>query len=1157
MFVHLHLHTQYSLLDGATQIDPLIASAKGFQMPAVAMTDHGNLFGAIEFYRKVKAAGMKPIIGCEVYLAPRSRFDKEGLGSDDDYAAAGGGNPYYHLILLAANETGYKNLIRLISIANLEGFYYKPRIDKEVLAKHSAGLICLSGCLRGEIPYLLARGYEKEAITAAGTYQEIFDKGHFFIEIQDNRLELQNTVNRQLIALSKKCELPLVATNDCHYLHKEDVRAHDVLLCLQTGKTLNMPNRMKFQTEELYFKSPEVMRAAFSELPGAISNTLQIAERVNLELKFGEVHLPHYTVPKGITHEAYLEGLAQAGLEARFGKMKEKRPEDRARYEARLKEELAIINSMKYAGYFLIVWDIIRYARSAHIPVGPGRGSAAGSLAAYVLGITDIDPISHGLIFERFLNPERISLPDIDMDFCQDRRGEVIRYVTEKYGPDHVCQIITFGTMAARGVIRDVGRVLELPLAETDRLAKLVPNVLNITLDKALEQEPRLRESVEKNPKVAELMDLARQLEGTVRNAGTHAAGIVISEEPLTEHLPLYRGAHGETVTQYAMGDIEKIGLIKFDFLGLRTLTVIDHAVRLINAGGEATLDLAEIPLTDPKTYALLGSGQTTGIFQLESAGMRDILVKMQSENFEDIVAILALYRPGPIGSGMVDDFIKRKRKPTKIEYELPQLKEILSETYGVIVYQEQVMKIANVLAGFSLGEADLLRRAMGKKKPEEMAAQKATFIERAAKNKIPPAKAEKIFDLMEYFAGYGFNKSHSAAYAVVTYQTAYLKCHHPLAFMAALLTSERGNSDKVVQYIGECKRMGIRILPPDVNGSEKDFTVVTEGIRFGLEAVKNVGSGAIDSILAARKSHGHFASIFDFCEKIDLRKTNKRVIESLIKCGAFDSMKMKRAVLMNVLDQAMTSAGQRLKEGDQVSLFEDLAPASLAGRNDIPEWDEAQLARYEKEMVGFYITSHPLSRYEETLKKISATPMESLESLKENDPVRIGCVIVQERVTTTRRGDKMAYLRVEDLTGSVEVIVFPELYALSRVLMSQEGPLLISGTIDQSEKGVKVKATAMVLLSDPDKKPSRVVLALNEDLFPPSRLVDLRELLKKFPGPLPLYLRMTPASGKGAIVASMVKVDQMTVAGSRGMQEAVKGQFSEGVTLFVEGEES
>ncbi|NOY83539.1 MAG: DNA polymerase III subunit alpha [Nitrospirae bacterium] len=1158
-FVHLHLHTEYSLLDGANRVSPLISSAKNFNMPALAITDHGNLFGAIEFYQKAKKGGVKPIIGCEAYLAPRSRFDKQGHGANsDDYNTAIASNPYYHLILLASNLTGYKNLMKLVSLANLEGFYYKPRIDKEILEQHAEGLIGLSGCLRGEIPYLLARDMEKEAYDAADDYQRIFGKENFFIEIQDNGLDLQVNVNRKLVDLAGKKSIRIVATNDCHYLHKEDAHAHDIMLCLQTGKTVNMPNRMRFETKELYLKSGEEMAKAFSEIPHSITNTLRIADMVDLDLTFGKAHMPNYQPPAGMTLEAYLGELSEKGLTQRLQQLNGSAASQRPLYETRLKYELDIINQMGYPGYFLIVWDIINYARQSRIPVGPGRGSAAGSLVAYALRITDIDPISNGLIFERFLNPERVSLPDIDMDFCMDRREEVMRYVTQKYGQDHVCQIITFGTMAAKGALRDVGRVLEVPYADVDRLAKLVPNTLNITLDEALAQEPKFEEEKRNNPKIIELIDLAKQLEGLSRHASTHAAGVVISNGPLTDHVPLYRGSKGETVTQYPMGDIEKIGLIKFDFLGLRTLTVIDMALKMINkkradtGTGEIALEASAIPLNNSETYQLLGSGETTGIFQLESPGMRDLLTKMQPENFADVTAILALYRPGPIGSGMVDDFIKRKQGKKKIKYDHPKLADILKETYGVIVYQEQVMKIANVMAGFSLGEADLLRRAMGKKKVEEMAAQKVLFIERAVALKVTAAKAEKVFDLMEYFAGYGFNKSHSAAYALITFQTAYLKHHHPAEFMAALLSCEMGNSDKVVNYITECRRMDIKILPPDVNESEKGFTVVPGGIRFGLAAIKNVGGAAVDSILEVRAESGHFSTLFDFCRKIDLRRTNKRVIEALIKCGAFDASKAKRSALTEVMEQAMALALLHKKEIDsgQLSIFgggtssEPLDPPLP----EIKEWDDQEIAKLEKEAIGFYITTHPLSPYEDLMKKRSVTKSDALSAVTDDREVRICGMVIQKRVATTKRGDKMAYLRIEDLVGSVEVIVFPELYRSSASLFDQDVPLLITGTLDQGDRGLKLKATIVLPL---EKKKMLTILLLETQVIP-GDIPRLKTLLEQFTGNLPVFLKIRLADSTRFTTESTIALDsRLKVDSSDELKTELRKMFGQDAAVF------
>jgi len=1152
-FVHLHLHTQYSILDGMNQIEPLIATAKQFKMPAIAMTDHGNLFGAIEFYQAAKKAGIKPIIGCEVYLAPKSRFDKEGSSThEDDYTegGAGGSNPYYHLILLAADELGYKNLINLVSIANIEGFYYKPRIDKEILQKYSAGLIGLSGCLRGEIPYLLNLGYDKEAEAAAGTYQEIFGKDRFYIEIQNNGLEIQNAVNRKLIPLARRNNIPIVATNDCHYLHKEDTHAHDVMLCIQTGKTVNAPHRMRFGTDQLYFKSSEEMTASFAEIPEAVTNTLRIADQVDLNLKFGELHLPHYEPPKGITRENYLKQLAEDGLAKR---LREKKASFSQKvYEDRLASELDVIHKVGYAGYFLIVWDILNHARTAGIPIGPGRGSAAGSLVSYALQITNLDPIPYGLLFERFLNSERVSPPDIDMDISMDHRDQLLSYVTEKFGKDHVCQIITFGTMAAKAAIRDVGRALEIPYGEVDKIAKLVPNTLNITLDEAIAQEPKLKQ-IAGEP----LLTLAKKMEGLARHASTHAAGVVISAKPLTEYLPLYRGKDGEIITQYAMSDVEKVGLVKFDFLGLRTLTVIDHVCRLI-IEKDPSFNLSEIPLDDAATYTYFGTGETIGIFQLESSGMRDLIMRMKPTQFEDIIALLALYRPGPLGSGMVDDFIKGKKGKTKISYEVPQLEPILKETYGVILYQEQVMKIANVLACFSLGEADLLRRAMGKKKAEEMAAQKNLFITRAVSNAIPEKKAEKIFDLMEYFSGYGFNKSHSAAYALITFQTAYLKCHFPNQFMAAILTSEKGNSDKIVRYITECRRMGILILPPDINESERDFTAIDKGIRFGLAAIKNVGTTAVDAMIATRLEQGPFKSLLHFCEKVPLRKANKRVIEGLIKSGAFDFSKGNRLTMIENLEQVMEAGekAQKSSKSNQASLFvmEEEAPVV----SEVVSIDEDAISRMEKESLGFYITAHPLTRYEALMKQYNAMPTEAMEDYEGGERAVCVCgIVTEEKVVQTKKGDRMAYLRLEDLTGSVEVIVFPDLYRISAGLIKQEKPLLINGTLDKTEHGMKFKATTLRLLDSTgapaliqDRATTRVaptmelIITLPENAAP-SIMNNLKELLHSAPGDMPVYIKVESVviDTKKTVTASSLLIAKIEImVGSGNVEQTILG---------------
>ena len=1107
-FVHLHLHTHYSLLDGANQLNPLLTQVRAFGQPAVAITDHGNLFGAIDFYQKATAQGVKPIIGCEAYLAPGSRRQREGLLAHNDY---------YHLILLATNLKGYHNLIKLSSKAYLEGFYYKPRMDKELLQEHHEGLIALSGCLSGEVPYLIGQHDMETATRTAGEYREIFGNDHYYLEVQANGLDHQLVANRGLVEIHKKLDIPLAGTNDCHYLNKEDARPHEIMLCLQTGKTLQDTNRMKFDTDQLYVKSTEEMVAEFSELPEAILNTSHIAARCHLDLSFGTSFLPHYHPPEGLTREAYLQKLAEAGLAERLQARPSSIP--RATYTLRLKEELAVLTTMGYAGYFLIVWDIIKFARSRGIPVGPGRGSAAGSLTAYALSITDLDPLAYNLLFERFLNPERVTMPDIDMDFCMDRRGEVINYVIEKYGEDHVCQVITFGTLGAKAAIRDVGRVLGIPYAEVDRVAKLVPTQLNITLKDALAQEPQLQELVEHDVRMNELMITAQALEGLARHASTHAAGVVISQEPLMEHVPLYKTANDEIVTQYSMTDIEKIGLVKFDFLGLKTLTMIHHAMTMVKPGRPAdhAVDHDYPSLNDTTTYALLASGKTTGIFQLESSGMRNLLVRIKPACFEDLIAILALYRPGPLESGMVDDFITRKRDPSKIVYDPQELEPILKETYGVIVYQEQVMAIANRMAGFSLGQADLLRRAMGKKKHDEMAKQKERFLVGASKKGFPEKKAEKIFDQMAYFAGYGFNKSHSAAYALVTFHTAYLKAHHPTEFMTALLTSEMGNLDKMVGYFTECRERGISILPPDVNESQKNFTVVDRGIRFGLAAIKNVGDGAVESIIASREADGHFSSFLDFCLSIDLQKVNKRVLEGLIKVGAFDSMNTIRAQLMAGMEHVLEEAAaiQRERELGQTSLFDAFDADPIPSATDssrshslpqIAEWSQAQRLHYERQLTGFYVTAHPLAQHTEAIRLFSTHNTGTLHEAPEGKEVKLCGVIGTMKATTTKKGNRMAYVQIEDLQGVVEVIVFPELFKHAEPYLIPDTVISIIGTIDRLDTGSRLKATKLEPVHDLQTKAvKRVTLRLKEHPDIWGNLPKLQEVLRKHQGAAPL----------------------------------------------------
>jgi DNA polymerase-3 subunit alpha len=1118
-FVHLHLHTQYSLLDGAMRLDELFEKAKEYRMPALAITDHGTMFGAIEFYQQALKNGIKPIIGCEVYVAPGSRLDKTAKGPSE---------ASYHLILLAKNLTGYRNLMKLVSTAFFDGFYYKPRVDKELLRQNHEGLIALSACLHGEVPYFLVSGDRRRALQAADELKSIFSDGRFYLELQENKIPEQKKVNEGLMEIARELSLPLVATNDCHYLKREDAQAHEILLCIQTGKTLKDADRMKFSTDEFFFRSAEEMEDLFSYCPEAVKNTVEVAERCNLDLKLGELQFPQFQVPPGETLDSFLEKSAHRGLEDRLAELRDlgqSPPLGIEFYRQRLQKEVGMIQKMGFSGYFLIVSDFIRYAKSRGIPVGPGRGSGAGSLVAYCLGITEIDPLVNGLLFERFLNPERVSPPDIDIDFCITGREEVIQYVRNKYGQDYVAQIITFGKMQARAVIRDVGRALNMPYGEVDRIAKMIPNTLNITLEEALQQEPRLNELARGNPEVKKLITLARSLEGLPRHASTHAAGVVISNRPLVEVVPLYRGQGNEIMTQYAMKDVEKIGLIKFDFLGLKTLTMIEDVLKRVEASRGERLDMRRLSLTDRKTYDLLCSGDTSGVFQLESSGMKDLVVRLMPERFEDLVALLALYRPGPLKSGMVDDFIKRKQGKTPIAYEVSDLKEILEETYGVIVYQEQVMKIATKLASFNLAQADLLRRAMGKKNAEEMAMQKKNFLEGAQKSKISAKKAEKLFDLMAKFAEYGFNKSHSAAYALVAFQTAYLKAHYPVEFMAALLSSEMGNSDKILRHLGECREKKIEVLPPDVNESHSDFTVVGGKVRFGLAAVKNVGLGAIQSILSARGEKGNFTSLADFCLKVDLRKVNKRVIESLVKCGAFDSLGFSRAPLLAGLEEAMEWAQdvEREKANRQITMFGEFQNGR--GKTEprlpeIPAWPENQRLAAEKETLGFYLTGHPLSSHVHILQRVTSMDTLKVQEAADGKEILIGGVVNSLKETNTKKGDRMAFVTLEDLNGVVEVIVFSDLYKNSSLLLKGEGPIFIKGRVDAGEESVKIIASEVLSFEQAvSKLTTRVHLRLRSEGLRREDLEAVREILQDCRGNCPAVLHLILPGQREAVI--------------------------------------
>jgi DNA polymerase-3 subunit alpha len=1061
--VHLHVHTQYSLLDGAIRIDDLLAKCKEYGMEAVAITDHGAMFGALEFYLKAKKAGIKPIIGCEFYIAPECRTDR---------SARSAGEAAFHLVLLAMDLTGYKNLMELASIAQLEGFYYKPRIDKEVLAAHHEGLIALTACLHGAIPYRIVQGDLEGARQEARFYQDLFGD-RLYLEMQENGIPEQTVVNNGLKELSRELGIPLVATNDCHYLNREESQAHEVLLCIQTGKTIHDTGRFRFSTDELFFKPPAEMKKAFAHTPESLAATAEIADRCNLELEFGNHYFPIFPVPEGETLDTVFERQARAGLEERLAEIRALEglsSEQEQVYRNRLEMEIDVIKKMGFPGYFLIVADFINWAKGREIPVGPGRGSGAGSLAAYCLRITDIDPLPYGLIFERFLNIERKSMPDFDVDFCQDRRGEVIEYVRSKYGGDaHVAQIVTYGTMKARAVIRDVGRALGMSFGEVDRIAKLIPEQLKITIRKAMEEEPRLREAVKRDPQVGELLTIAQTLEGLHRHTSIHAAGVVISPEAMVNYLPLCKGPKGEILTQYDMVHTEQTGLIKFDFLGLKTLTVIDRAVKLIEADRGHRLDINQVPLDDPKAYDMLCRGDALGVFQLESSGMRALLMKMKPEVFSDLIALVALYRPGPLESGMVDQFVETKHGRMVAQYPLPQLEPILKETYGVIVYQEQVMKIANVLANYTLGDADMLRRAMGKKKPEVMAAEKEKFLAGCRENSIAQDKAEYIFDLMAKFAGYGFNKSHSAAYAYVAYQTAYLKAHYPSQFMAALLSCDMHNTDKVVMYINECKEHEIEVLPPDINESYRDFTVIEDRIRFGLAAVKNVGGAALDSIIEEREKEGPYRSLDDFCCRVDSRRVNKRVIESLIKAGAFDSLGARRSQLFAILDQAMeqAQAAQRDKLSGQISLFGATGGAAVTAAAaiplpDVPEWPEKEKLAHEKETVGFYITGHPLDNFRKDFKVVVDVELARIADWGEGQPVRVGGMIRTFKEHKSKKGDRMGFVTLEDTTGAVEVVVFPETFRQCSHLLTGVDPLIIQGTVKKDERGTKIIADAV-----------------------------------------------------------------------------------------------
>jgi len=1142
-FVHLHLHSEYSLLDGACRIEELLDRAVELKMPALAITEHGNMFSSIVFHDQARKRGITPILGCEVYVAPGDRRAKSGTP----------GETANHLVLLAETRRGYHNLIKLVSAGYTEGFYYKPRIDKDLLAQHAEGLIGLSSCLKGEVATGIRTEQPRKALQAAAAYRDILGPGRFFLEMQYQGIDEQRAVNTGLLPIARELDLPLVCTNDVHYLQNSDYKPHDVLLCIGTGKAVNDADRLRYHGDQFYLKSAAEMAAVFGDYPEALANTARIAERCQVDLSGTVTHLPNFEVPTGFTLDEYFAHVVRQGFEARLPRLRELAARGARRhtideYERRLTYEVEMITRMQYPGYFLIVWDFIRYARELGIPVGPGRGSAAGSFVAYCLRITDVDPIEYDLIFERFLNPERVSLPDIDIDFCERRRGEVIEYVTRKYGRENVAQIITFGTMKARAVVRDVARVMDIPYADADRVAKAVPPALDMTLARALEESPPLKEMEQKDERVKELLAVARRLEGMTRHASVHAAGVVIAPRPLTEFVPLYKSQKDEIVTQWAMKEVERVGLLKMDFLGLSTLTLIDDCLQEIRRTEGIDLDIDSIPLNDGKTYKLFSDGQTYGVFQFESSGMRELLRKAKPERLDDLIALNALYRPGPLKSGMVDDFIARKQGKTEVSYELPALEPILADTYGVIAYQEQVMRIAAVLAGFSMGQSDVLRKAMGKKDPKVMAKQREAFMEGARAKGVNARKAAKIFDLMEFFAGYGFNKSHSTTYAWVAYQTAYLKANYPWHFFAALLTIEAANTDKLAMYLGECRDLGVPILPPDVNASELRFTVTREGVRFGLCAVKNVGEGAILSMLGVRTAQaGPIDSLHGLCEHVDLRLVNKRVLESLIKAGALDSIApdagpppLRRARLFAAVDRAIEHGGRHQRDRDQGQnqLFGGTAGDEPGGAVRLPEapaWTEAQQLAFEKEALGLYMSGHPLERFAADLKLFGARRVGELTSSEAD--VWVGGIVSGLRPLKTKKGDRMAVFMLDDIAGAIEVVVFPEAFAKHASLIEADAMLLVRGKLDKDEESARLVAAELLPIAALCERTTREV-AIRLAVPPHGRptFEALAELLSRHRGDRRVFLELDVRGRERPLrvradVAQRVKPSEQLVA--------------------------
>lgn len=1175
-FVHLHLHTEYSLLDGACRLDRLVERAHELKFPALAITDHGVLYGAIDFYQSARSKGIKPIIGCEVYVAPGSRLEKK--------AGSGGRDAYHHLLLLAADERGYQNLVRLATAAHLEGYYYKPRIDKELLAAHHHGLIALSGCLASEIPELITRDQPERARETIDWFKQVFGPERFYLELQNHQLPEQAKVNAQLLPWAREFGLKLVATNDVHYVQREHSHAHDCLICIGTQSQLSDEKRMRYVQNQFYLRSAEEMQVLFAEVPDAVRNTLEIAEQCNVEIEFGKLHYPVFAPPEHFTREGYLRHLLAEALPKRYGiraraegdEFVVESIEDAGRlpiqrngvekvvgeeWEAavgeavrtvidRVQLELQVIEKTGFISYFLIVGDFVRYGREQEISC-VARGSAAGSIVTYLLEISNVDPIRYGLLFERFLNPERVNPPDIDIDFADDRRADVIAYVREKYGRESVAQIITFGTMGAKSVVRDVGRVMGLSYSECDRLAKLIPNELKMTLEKALKAAPELKQAYETEEATRELIDTAFVLEDLTRNASVHAAGVVIGDQPLVNLLPLKQDEDGTIVTQYAMGPVGDLGLLKMDFLGLKTLTVIRNTCEMVKATKNIEVPIDTLPLNDPATYDLLNKANTLGIFQLESGGMRDLCRKFQISSVEHITALIALYRPGPME--LIPEFIRRRQGEVTIEYEHPLLEPICRETYGIMVYQEQVMQAAQVLAGYTLGGADLLRRAMGKKKAEEMAAQRKTFVDGCAKTRsIPAGKANRIFDLLEKFAGYGFNKSHAAAYAVVAYQTAYLKANYPVEFLCAMMTNDMGDTAKLSQFIAEARSMGIEVLPPDVNESRVVFAPARDGtvIRFGLAAIKGVGEVAVESILQTRDASGRFASLAELCERVDTRAVNRKVLEALIKCGACDGLGETRATLLAGLDRILARASSIAsdREKGQASLFsllEEPERPATESTERLPEWPQHELLAHEKELLGFYVTGHPLTPFAGLLEQYGLANSLTLAQLQNRGLTRIGGLVAAVQAGVSKKSGKpYAMVQLEDLHGSVQVLCMNENYEKYRELLVPNKAVLIVGEVNLGEDKPKIfPQEIMPLEAAPARFTRQVHLRLQHAHLTPQRLEELRQLVEQHPGKCPLFLCFRFSSGA---VVYLEAHDRYGVSPSLALEHASDALFGE-----------